>query len=378
MRLQLLLSVGQRTRRYCGNLLVLGWLAVCLPGLLPAAWAQPEEAVLRWTELAPLPDAQGFAGMIAGVSHGQLFAAGGANFPDRPPWEQGTKVWYDQIYRLERVDGRWQRLPEPLSKPLGYAVTVSYRHQILVAGGESPAANGGSEYQRAVFALEWNGSSLIRTELPSLPEPISNACGAMLGSKFYLLGGSRSPTATETLSTVWVLDMAQAAAERRWQAVKSWPGPPRMLAIAAASEEALTLISGTDLSADAQGQPVRRYLTDAYRFMPETGWTRLPDLPQPVVAAASPAPVVHGQPVIISGDAALEVDLPLPQRTGFPSSVLIYDAVANRWQPLGKVPAPRVTVPAVEWNNGWQIISGEQRPGVRSPAVWRMTVDSAR
>ncbi|MFO0044239.1 MAG: galactose oxidase, partial [Armatimonadota bacterium] len=51
-----------------------------------------------WKQLPPLPDPEGFAAPFAGMSHNQLLVAGGANFPDKRPWEGGTKVWYDKVF----------------------------------------------------------------------------------------------------------------------------------------------------------------------------------------------------------------------------------------------------------------------------------------
>ena len=49
-------------------------------------------AGLQWdTSLPSLPDQHGFAGAFTGVSKGHLLVAGGANFPDAPPWENGKK-----------------------------------------------------------------------------------------------------------------------------------------------------------------------------------------------------------------------------------------------------------------------------------------------
>jgi len=61
-----------------------------------------------------LPDREGFAGSYAGVSGGALIVAGGANFPDKRPWEGGTKIWYDRIFVLEPAASTWRtvgRLP---------------------------------------------------------------------------------------------------------------------------------------------------------------------------------------------------------------------------------------------------------------------------
>ncbi|HLU88819.1 MAG TPA: hypothetical protein VKZ51_03230, partial [Cyclobacteriaceae bacterium] len=52
---------------------------------------------IKWADMPAIPDKEGFAGMYAGVSNGVLIGAGGANFPDKKPWEGGEKVWYDHI-----------------------------------------------------------------------------------------------------------------------------------------------------------------------------------------------------------------------------------------------------------------------------------------
>ena len=61
---------------------------------------------LKWEELPPLPDKEGFAGMFAGVSNDALLCIGGANFPDKMPWEGGVKKWYDRclLYTSDAAD----------------------------------------------------------------------------------------------------------------------------------------------------------------------------------------------------------------------------------------------------------------------------------
>src|SRR4051794_9202194 len=51
-----------------------------------AAFAM-ESPVPVWTQLPSLPDPEGFASAFAGVSHDALLVAGGANFPDKRPWD---------------------------------------------------------------------------------------------------------------------------------------------------------------------------------------------------------------------------------------------------------------------------------------------------
>ena len=87
----------------------------------------------RWTALPALPDKEGFASMFAGVSGGALLAAGGANFPDKRPWEGGKKVWYDTVFVLAKPDGQWQ-FAGKLPRPLGYGVSVTHGGQWMHAG----------------------------------------------------------------------------------------------------------------------------------------------------------------------------------------------------------------------------------------------------
>src|SRR5215468_7081944 len=78
-----------------------------------------------WERLPSLPDQEGFAGMFAGVSNGTLLVAGGANFPDKKPWDGGKKVWSDAVFVLEKPDGVW-KVAGKLPRPLAYGVCVTH------------------------------------------------------------------------------------------------------------------------------------------------------------------------------------------------------------------------------------------------------------
>jgi N-acetylneuraminic acid mutarotase len=89
---------------------------------------------LRWSQLPPIPDAEGFAGVFAGVSSGALIVAGGANIVGDKWAEPFTKKWYDSIFVLERPDGAWKRVAN-LPRPLGYGVSVSVAEGVVCVGG---------------------------------------------------------------------------------------------------------------------------------------------------------------------------------------------------------------------------------------------------
>lgn len=322
--------------------------------------------ILRWDNLAEFPEPLGVAGPFAGVSSGVLVVAGGANFPDGPPWAGHAKAWHDRICVLTSPDGRWEWAAETLPTARAYGVSVTTPKGVLCIGGSDA-----QRHYDDVFLLGYADKRITRTALPPLPVPLANACGALVGNIVYVAGGTVSPTASEATKHFLALDLSQPAPA--WKALEPWPGPERMLAVAAAQENSFFLISGVQLVPDAQGKASRRYLTDGYRYSPGAGWRRIADLPRAVAAAPSPAPAIGAAHVFVfGGDDGTQVNVePRERHTGFSHDVLAYHTVTDTWSIMGQWNAPTVTTVAVPWANGYVFPSGESRPAVRSPAVAR-------
>jgi N-acetylneuraminic acid mutarotase len=316
----------------------------------------------EWRQLAPMPDKEGFAGSFAGVSHGTLLVAGGANFPGRKPWEGGQKVWHDGVYALKEPGGTWEVVGK-LPRRLGYGVSVSDDRGVVCVGG----GDGGGNSAEA-FRLEWRGGELVRTALPPLPEPVANACGALVGGRLYVAGGQESPEARTTLRRAWRIDLS--AGEPRWAEIEPWPGRARMLSVAAGCDGAFWIAGGVDLVAGEDGIAVREYLRDAFRYDEGRGWSRVADLPHAVTAAPSPAPYERSGFLVLGGDDGDQVGVKPGAHRGFRKEALRYDLGAKAWRQAGTIPAPRVTTPCVRWEGRWVVPGGEARPGVRSPEVW--------
>lgn len=330
--------------------------------------AATQSSASSWVELPPLPDAEGFAAPYAGVSGGALIVAGGANFPDAPPWRGGTKTWYDSIYVLTQPDATW-RLAGRLPQPAGYGLSLSTPEGLVCLGGCSASA-----HFRQVFRLHLQPDGrLIHTPLPPLPQPCAYMAGVQHGSTLYLAGGTDQPDATRALSSLWALDLAEKTPT--WQELPPCPGPARILATMGAHGDALYLFSGAALKADAAGKPTREWLRDAWRYTPATRtWQRLADLPRVAVAAPGPAPLVSGHLLVIGGDDGVHADFePKEAHPGFPRDVLAYDPASDAWSTHGSVPFSLVTTSAVEWQGRIIIPGGEARPGKRSPRVWSHT-----
>jgi N-acetylneuraminic acid mutarotase len=132
---------------------------------MPAVGCAASTRSLQWSELPPLPEKLGFAGPFVGTHKGALLVAGGANFPEKPPWEGGTKVWHDRVFVLERPDGDW-KLAGTLPRPLGYGVSVSTKDGVICIGGSDA-----QRHYADVFLLRRENGELKTSPLPSLPRP---------------------------------------------------------------------------------------------------------------------------------------------------------------------------------------------------------------
>jgi N-acetylneuraminate epimerase len=336
--------------------------------LMLAAMLGSGYAAREWSRLAPIPDPAGVAAPFAGLSGEALIVAGGANFPDKSLWDGGRKVWHDAIFALERPDGEWKRAGT-LPRPIAYGVSVTHRGGVVCVGGSDA-----THCYADAFRLEWRAGQVAIMPLPPLSTPLANACGALIGDVLYVAGGQQTPNATRAVSTAFRIDLS--ASKPAWQEIDPYPDAARILAVAAAYDGAFWLIGGAELTPGESRSVVRRYLRDVYRYRPGVGWQRMPDLPDPIAAAPSPAPCDESGLYILGGDDGSHVSLkPGPRLPGFSRTILRFDGKQGTWQQRGQTPAPRVTAPCVHWGKSWIIPSGEGRPGVRSPQVWAWTPD---
>lgn len=344
------------------NLAHFGTLAVLAAFLAALIAAAAPAQSLDWTNLASIPDAEGFAGAIAGVADGKLLLAGGANFPDKRPWEGGQKRWYDTAFVLDHPTAMW-RSAGKLPRPLAYSVCITTPRGIAVLGGSNDAG-----HLADCFWLRLESGKVEIESLPSLPQAVSNACGGLLKGRLYLAGGTDSPEAVAALDGFYSLDIEHP--ETGWKREPTWPGVPRMLATAAIDGDAFYLVGGVALSADEAHRPQRAYLRDAYKFTPEAGWARIADLPWTLAASPSTAPAwKSGRFLILGGDDGSQVSRAPERHLGFRREVLAFDPHENRWSQIGTMPTALVTTTAVDWHQRIVVPGGEVRPGVRSVKV---------
>lgn len=318
-----------------------------------------------------LPNTEGLAGMFAGISNGSVFCMGGANFPDLKPWQGGTKKWYDNIYFLQNGDS-WKRLSQKMPMSLGYGISVSYQDVIIVVGGNNE--NGHSE---KVTAYQWNGKDLNIQYYPSLPTPLANMSGGLVGSIIVVVGGNESPVSIAT-SNCYGLDLDNI--HEGWFELPEIPGRERLLSVTAVYQKELYVFSGETVDLQKDNVKKRVILQDAYKLTPFkidnkwTGtWNKLAEMPRGCSAAANPMPVMNNGDMFLWGGVDAEIALHKDPVThpGIPNDLFVYSPLKNKWFNLGKEVEfnARVTLPVLFWNNQWLYISGEIKPAVRTNSI---------
>ena len=323
-------------------------------------------------QLPSLPDKEGFAGMLGGVSKGELFCMGGANFPEKRPWEGGKKKWYDQIYKLEKGE-KWIELKQKMPSPSAYGVSVSYQDNIIVVGGSDEI-----KHSNKVTAYKWTGDSMQITAFPDLPEPLSNMAGTLVNSLIIIAGGNNTPTSLP-LRKCFGFDLENP--KLGWFELPPISGSERVQPICASYNGVFYLFSGEAAWMTTKNERFRYILQDGYAFTPIklkdkwTGsWIPLCPLPKGVSAAGSPLPVLNNGTIVFWGgvDAITALHKDPATHKGINQEVFMYSIEKDNWQYAGKMTdvAARVTLPVVFWNGQWVYLSGEIKPGVRTNTVY--------
>ncbi len=159
--------------------------------------------------LADYPVTHGVSAPFTAVVGNRLVVAGGCNFPYKPPYEGGQKVFYKNIYTLDLsqdvTDAQWSDAGEmPYAVAYGSAVAID-GGMLCIGGQDDTGALAGVVMMR----IDESTGRAVFEVLPSLPSAVFNGGAAIIGNKVYITGGA---IADGEVNYIFELDMENISA----------------------------------------------------------------------------------------------------------------------------------------------------------------------
>lgn len=353
------------------------------------------ESFCTWKIAAELPPAKdqakalGVAGPVTGVFHDVLIVAGGSNFPDSMPWQNGKKKYYDEVYVYIKKNRKTVLHKKSFKLPstIAYAAVCTTPFGILYAGGENEKG-----ISNKVILMKWDASEekIVFTNFPDLPVGLSNAAAAVNGNIVYLAGGE---TSTQTSDLFYSLDLNNIPAG--WKQLPNLPQQVSHMVLAVQSNgknACVYLVGGRKKNENG----ISDLYSSVYEFdFEKNQWSVKKGLPYKLCAGTG---IATGNDCILmfGGDrgetfskvqafiAAINSEKDevkkqelirqknklQSEHPGFSKDVLLYNTVTDTWKTVGDIPVETpVTTTAVKWGKEIFIPCGEIKAGVRTPNI---------
>lgn len=324
---------------------------------------------IKWNSLRSLPqlsnkENKGVAAVFSGFVGSELIIAGGTNFLDKMPWEGGKKNWERVLYCVDIDSGefQWKMIPDFLPVSVAYGVSIQLEQGVLCIGG----CDADRCFDEVFFIYKENGMFRLSNDWPSLPVPLANATGALLDNKIYIAGGQEEMIEENATNHFFVLDLDNK--DKGWTVLPAWDGSARGYAVGVAINKGKNagfyLFSGRDYRSSGYVE----ILTDGHMFDPVlNSWTQLQGT---FSVMGGTAFAQTGDVVFLGGVTKL-----LPgsyHHPGFDNILRVYDPVAGVfvYEEILSFPVP-VTTNIAKWKNNFYITSGEIKPGMRTPSIYR-------
>jgi cyclically-permuted mutarotase family protein len=350
---------------------------------------------IKWKIAAELLPVQGqskslgFAGPVTGMHHNVLFVAGGSNFPDSMPWNNGKKKYYDDVFVFIKKEDQLVPLKKSFKLPatIAYPANCSTAQGVLYAGGENE--NGISN---KVWLLQWDDAlqNIITKKLPDLPIAVTNAAATVNENIVFVAGGE---TAAAASNQFFSLDLNNL--EKGWQLLPRIPIPVSHTVLVAQSNGHYTciyLLGGRKKNTNG----ISDIYKTVYEFdLKKNCWLQKKSLPYDLCAGTGVAEGTN-EIFMFGGDrattfhkvettiAAINAEKDETKKTnlilqkiellsthpGFSKEVLMYNTVKNKWTSIGQIPfdVPATTT-AVKYGKEVFIAGGEIKAGVRTPQI---------
>lgn len=356
---------------------------------------------IDWKCIAQAKDSSGktsigFAGPINGTTNSVFITAGGANFPDKMPWEGGKKHFSDEVHLLKQTAEGYSWLADKtykLPEAIAYAGNTVTDSGIVYVGGENTAGISNKAYR---FFWDEQQQDLVFKPLPNLPVALTNVALSHIGTVVYAVGGD---AASHSSNALFSLDLAQP--NPSWKQLANLP-----LALANATAVAQQDAQGEVLiyviggrSKTTSGISDLHATVFAYHPANDT-WESKASIynGKAITNLSAAAGLAVGKSYIVitgsdNGEVFHQIESFIAQigqansteekdkytrskndlvihHQGFDKSILLYNTQTNTWQKIGELPFfTPVTTTASQWGHAIILSNGEIKPGVRSPNV---------
>ncbi|TKC65342.1 galactose oxidase [Pedobacter hiemivivus] len=355
---------------------------------------------VEWIVAASLQNVEGnislgFAGAINAVHNNVLIVAGGANFPDKMPWDGGRKYYSSEIHVLQKsINGfHWNKqVTEVLPEPIAYCGNTSTPAGVVYAGGENDKVLSNKAYK-----LNWDNhrNKVTVVQLPNLPIAVTNMALTSIGNVVYAVGGDLQKKSSNAFFS---LDLNQQNPE--WKVLPNLPIALGNAVVVVQKDRLGTnifVIGGRTKT--ASGISDLHATTYVYNVSRQN-WQELAPISdgKNVTNFSAGAGVGIGDRwiLITGGDngktfhkienylaqIAQTDDVELKARLikekneisihhrGFYRGMLLYNTMTNEWSKIADLPFPaQVTTTATMWNGNIVLSNGGVKPGIRTPNV---------
>ncbi|UBM58676.1 sodium/solute symporter [Marinilongibacter aquaticus] len=377
-----------------------------------------QDHYLNFSHLPALPpntgyaEQPGLAGAYIGTDDGVLIVAGGANFPDKRPWDGGAKVYYNEVFLLKKgkaQDYVWERTETKIPLAAAYGGAVPTAKGLLCFGGatKDPVVS-------ESWFIDYNPSS-DKLEIrpgPPLPVALSNFAFSKLDGQVFVAGGT-SDVGGFSKKIFLSLDVSSPdMANWKWKNLPTWEGAPRSFAVGASqsdgADNCFYLFSGRNVKENGEVD----LLYDAHVYLPKRQeWSRISDgqdkafpvmagtafplgantiafasgangelmqkqreLEQKIVRLQSQFDQGHGNERALY-QAKQKLLEHLRKHPGFGHEVLGFNTITKKVFTLAALQSTgQVTTTAVQWGDRFVVPTGEIRPGVRTPEVLEISL----
>ena len=353
----------------------------------------------------------GLAGPYTGVDDDVLIVAGGANFPDKLPWEGGVKIYHNEIFVLQNTgeeEYSWKVMNEKIPFSSAYGGAVSTPEGLLCFGGNTVDK---TILESWFIKYIPEKESVEITSGPKLPLPLTNFAFAKVDNRIFVAGGI-SDFGGESGKHFFSLDISGENSDNwHWQSLPSWEGKSRAFAVGAGQSDGETnsfyLFSGRDIQPGKNPE----VLYDAHMYNPLLKkWSIISDGANQDFSfmAGTAFPLGAATIVFTSGadgklmkkqqdienqiaqlekaenDTGDELEKlknqllnHLNNHPGFGRKLMALNTITNEIYQMGELPETgQVTTTAVKWGKNIIIPSGEIRPGVRTSRILKIRINT--